>query len=325
MREHAPRVGEAWIGGRKPPHMRAPAACALAPTSSSPLLPQSRPAAPKAKPAAAARKKPAPLGPSAAANASPSPSPAPKAAARKPAKAAPAVEDVYQKKTQLEHILLRPDTYVGSTERQTARLWAHDGGATGLAVRDVSYVPGLYKIFDEILVNAADNKVREEGRRERRARARSCGAPANPPLLSTPRSGTRPWTSCAWTSTRPPAPCPCGTTGRASRSSCTPTKKCTCPNSSLGTSSPRPTMTMPKKRYQRGRHGGREGGRPVGAKKRAPPHRPTPSPGPSFRSPAAATGTAPSWPTFSRPGSSSRRPTAPGARRIRRLSKTTWA
>ena len=25
-----------------------------------------------------------------------------------------AIEDIYQKKTQLEHILLRPDTYVGS-------------------------------------------------------------------------------------------------------------------------------------------------------------------------------------------------------------------
>ena len=29
-------------------------------------------------------------------------------------------------------------------------------------MREVSYVPGLYKIFDEILVNAADNKVRDK-------------------------------------------------------------------------------------------------------------------------------------------------------------------
>ena len=27
--------------------------------------------------------------------------------------------------------------------------------------RELTYVPGLYKIFDEILVNAADNKVRD--------------------------------------------------------------------------------------------------------------------------------------------------------------------
>jgi DNA gyrase/topoisomerase IV subunit B len=28
--------------------------------------------------------------------------------------------------------------------------------------RDISYVPGLYKIFDEILVNAADNKQNDK-------------------------------------------------------------------------------------------------------------------------------------------------------------------
>jgi hypothetical protein len=30
-----------------------------------------------------------------------------------------------------------------------------------LILRDVKIVPGLYKIFDEILVNAADNKIRD--------------------------------------------------------------------------------------------------------------------------------------------------------------------
>ena len=30
-----------------------------------------------------------------------------------------------------------------------------------LTIRDVKIVPGLYKIFDEILVNAADNKIRD--------------------------------------------------------------------------------------------------------------------------------------------------------------------
>ena len=32
--------------------------------------------------------------------------------------------------------------------------------------RDVSYVPGLYKIFDEILVNAADNKQNDKNMSE---------------------------------------------------------------------------------------------------------------------------------------------------------------
>ncbi|KAL5058162.1 hypothetical protein RYX36_029766 [Vicia faba] len=66
---------------------------------------------------------------------------------------------MYQKKTQLEHILLRPDTYVGSIEKHTQNLWVYEND--GMVHRSVSYVPGLYKIFDEILVNAADNKQRD--------------------------------------------------------------------------------------------------------------------------------------------------------------------
>lgn len=64
-----------------------------------------------------------------------------------------------QKKSQLEHILLRPDTYIGSTEKQQQQLWVHDGDR--MVLQNTNFVPGLYKIFDEILVNAADNKVRD--------------------------------------------------------------------------------------------------------------------------------------------------------------------
>uniref|UniRef100_A0A8D2MH44 DNA topoisomerase 2 n=1 Tax=Zonotrichia albicollis TaxID=44394 RepID=A0A8D2MH44_ZONAL len=71
------------------------------------------------------------------------------------------VEHIYQKKTQLEHILLRPDTYIGSVELVTQQMWVYDEGI-GLNCRDVTFVPGLYKIFDEILVNAADNKQRDK-------------------------------------------------------------------------------------------------------------------------------------------------------------------
>ncbi|OCT75872.1 DNA topoisomerase 2-beta isoform X1 [Xenopus laevis] len=71
------------------------------------------------------------------------------------------VERVYQKKTQLEHILLRPDTYIGSVETVTQSMWVYDE-EVGMNCRDITYVPGLYKIFDEILVNAADNKQRDK-------------------------------------------------------------------------------------------------------------------------------------------------------------------
>lgn len=74
------------------------------------------------------------------------------------------VEQVYQKKSQLEHILLRPDTYVGSTEKVSQTLYVPETSEDNqpvMAQQQVSFVPGLYKIFDEVLVNAADNKVRD--------------------------------------------------------------------------------------------------------------------------------------------------------------------
>lgn len=71
------------------------------------------------------------------------------------------VERIYQKKSQLEHILLRPDTYIGSVELHTTNMYVLDEELTKMVQREISYVPGLYKIFDEILVNAADNKQRD--------------------------------------------------------------------------------------------------------------------------------------------------------------------
>ena len=72
-----------------------------------------------------------------------------------------AIEKMYQKKSQLEHILLRPDTYIGSVERIQEQMWVvQQTEVEGkmnyeMVQREISYVPGLYKIFDEILVNAA--------------------------------------------------------------------------------------------------------------------------------------------------------------------------
>lgn len=72
------------------------------------------------------------------------------------------IEQTYQKKTPLEHILLRPDTYVGSIEEQDCKLWVWDSDKKAMKFRQVKYVPGLYKIFDEILVNASDNFQRDK-------------------------------------------------------------------------------------------------------------------------------------------------------------------
>ncbi|KAF7715176.1 DNA topoisomerase II [Penicillium ucsense] len=72
----------------------------------------------------------------------------------------------YQKLTQLEHITKRPDTYIGSVERTTQQMWVYNSETDSMEFRNVSYVPGLYKIFDEIVVNAADNKQNDKNMNE---------------------------------------------------------------------------------------------------------------------------------------------------------------
>lgn len=45
-------------------------------------------------------------------------------------------------------------------------MWVFNSDTELMEYRDVGYVPGLYKIFDEILVNAADNKQRDKNMSE---------------------------------------------------------------------------------------------------------------------------------------------------------------
>ncbi|CAK7909709.1 DNA topoisomerase 2 [[Candida] anglica] len=67
----------------------------------------------------------------------------------------------YKKLSQLDHILIRPDTYIGSVEKTPMEMWCFDAQTESMVYKEVTIVPGLYKIFDEILVNAADNKIRD--------------------------------------------------------------------------------------------------------------------------------------------------------------------
>lgn len=49
----------------------------------------------------------------------------------------------YTKKTQLEHILLRPDTYIGSVEKHGQLMWVFDAESNKIINRNISYVPGM--------------------------------------------------------------------------------------------------------------------------------------------------------------------------------------
>ena len=59
-----------------------------------------------------------------------------------------------QKLTHVEHILKRPDSYVGPVSRVHEPYWVRNGD--GFEKKMTAYSPALLKIFDEILVNAID-------------------------------------------------------------------------------------------------------------------------------------------------------------------------
>ncbi|CEF65653.1 DNA topoisomerase 2-beta [Strongyloides ratti] len=67
----------------------------------------------------------------------------------------------YQKQNHRENILLRPDSYIGSTKEVTCNQFLYNDNISQMIKCKTSYVPGFLKIFDEILVNAADNKQRD--------------------------------------------------------------------------------------------------------------------------------------------------------------------
>lgn len=59
-----------------------------------------------------------------------------------------------QKLTHIEHILKRPDSYVGPVEQGSEPYWILNGST--FTKKNLKYSPALLKIFDEILVNAID-------------------------------------------------------------------------------------------------------------------------------------------------------------------------
>jgi DNA topoisomerase-2 len=80
----------------------------------------------------------------------------------------------YQKMTDREHILKKPDTYIGTIEPTETMEYVMDAVSTSdataattataptlLTRRNITYIPGLYKLFDEGMVNMRDHVVRQ--------------------------------------------------------------------------------------------------------------------------------------------------------------------
>ena len=71
-----------------------------------------------------------------------------------------------QQKTDKQHILDNPDTYIGSVETVDADLWIMNELNDRIIEKNISYVPGLFKLFDEGIVNCRDHVIRMQSKVE---------------------------------------------------------------------------------------------------------------------------------------------------------------
>jgi DNA topoisomerase-2 len=67
------------------------------------------------------------------------------------------IEDKYKVLSHIDHILLRPQTYLGSNKPHSAKKYLFEDGK--MVQREITYVPSFIKIFDEIMETLVINEV----------------------------------------------------------------------------------------------------------------------------------------------------------------------
>jgi DNA topoisomerase-2 len=72
------------------------------------------------------------------------------------------IEEKYRKLSDIEHVLLRPGMYVGSTKSREEDIWLL-GQEGRFEKRRVNYNPAFLKLFDEIVSNSVDEHRRNPG------------------------------------------------------------------------------------------------------------------------------------------------------------------
>ena len=71
----------------------------------------------------------------------------------------------YQQWEHIKHIRELPDTYVGSSIKEEKDLYVFNNNK--IEKKNIEWVPAIYKIFDEIIVNAVDNHTRTKREKEK--------------------------------------------------------------------------------------------------------------------------------------------------------------
>ena len=66
----------------------------------------------------------------------------------------------YKKLSHEEHVLELPDTYIGDIEQNSISTWYYNEEKHRMVEGTLTYIPGEYKLFDEIIVNSLDQYTR---------------------------------------------------------------------------------------------------------------------------------------------------------------------
>ena len=66
----------------------------------------------------------------------------------------------YQKKSDKQHVLDNPDTYIGSVENINGDYFVFCDKTNRIINKNINIIPGLYKLFDEGIVNCRDHVIR---------------------------------------------------------------------------------------------------------------------------------------------------------------------
>lgn len=74
------------------------------------------------------------------------------------------IEEKYKRLTDVEHCLKRPGRYIGAIKPHTADTWTIDRVIHKMQKQNLTWNPGLIKLFDEVISNAVDHSKRPEGK-----------------------------------------------------------------------------------------------------------------------------------------------------------------
>lgn len=71
------------------------------------------------------------------------------------------IENQFKKLDEIDHVRKRPGMYVGSIAMHDSEEWVYDFESKSMVKKNISYNPGLIKIFSEILDNSIDEHKRQ--------------------------------------------------------------------------------------------------------------------------------------------------------------------